>query len=135
MYRRRPLLPRLRHPGGLGRAWLGVVLALALALKLMVPQGWMPGRSGGLILCPSGGPVLAMAGMQHGGKEMPAHPAGDHPCAFTGLGVAPVPPAPLAAAMPPVAARPHFAVQRVAVAVGRGLAAPPPPATGPPSFA
>lgn len=134
----RSLLTRLRRPGGRARAWLGLVLALALALKLLVPQGWMPG-AGGLVLCSEGmsaqaGPVVhaAMGGDAH---KAPGHALPDHPCAFAGLGLAATPVLPAATLAPPVV--PVAAVERASyvVSVGRGLAAPPPPATGPPFFA
>lgn len=128
------LLARARRPGGPARAWLGLVLALALALKLLVPQGWMPGPGGRLILCPSAGPTTAMTGMHHGGDKAPAHGA-DHPCAFAGLGLAAAPPPPLAAIVAPATHVPPALAPARAVTVGRGLAAPPPPATGPPRLA
>lgn len=133
----RSLLARLRRPGGRGRTWLGVVLALAIALKLMVPQGWMPDSRGGLMLC-SGKVAVATPVMAHGGHgrhDAPGKPTADHPCAFAGLGMAAAPPPPLAAVIVPTMASDAPPITPVAVAVGRGLAAPPPPATGPPAFA
>lgn len=130
----RSLLRRLRQPGGGRRVWLGAVLALALVFKLLIPQGWMPGPDGALMLCPSGGPVVAMAGMHHGGDHAPAH-APDHPCAFAGAGLAATPPTPFAQVMRPAVGIVSVTPVPVAVAIGHGLAAPPPPPTGPPAFA
>lgn len=131
-------LAHLRRPAGWGRAWLGVVLALAIALKLLVPQGWMPDRRGGLMLCSGKAPVAAVPGMAHGKHAKhgaPSKPVADHPCAFAGLGMAAAPPPPLVVVTAPAMTRDALPVVPLAVAVGRGLAAPPPPATGPPAFA
>lgn len=129
----RSLLAQLRRPGGRSRGWLGVVLALALALKLLVPQGWMPGP-GGLVLCPEATPT-AHAGIHGGGKEKPGHALPDHPCAFAGLGLAAAPVLPVFTVASPPVILAGITPSRYVVAIGRGLAAPPPPATGPPPFA
>jgi len=132
--------PRSR-PQGLRTIALAL-LACALALRLLVPAGWMPvvdAQGLHLTLCSGSGPLEApvahhaMAGMahhqhhQHHDQGMP-----DHPCAFAGLGLAlaePMLPV-LALAQPVVRALPLPIA--LADAIGRGLAAPPPPATGPP---
>jgi hypothetical protein len=134
----RSLMLQLRRPGSGARAWLGLVLALALALKLLVPQGWMPGP-GGLVLCPDALPLAAgpvvHAGMHDDGHKAPRHALPDHPCAFAGLGLAATPvPSAVAVVAPVARERPPVPIVHQ-VAVGRGLAAPPPPATGPPVFA
>ena len=133
----RSILARLRRPGGWTRAWLGTLLALAIALKLLVPQGWMPDSRGGLMLC-SGKVPVAVPAMTHGGHgkhDAPAKQAADHPCAFAGPSMAAAPPVPLAALTAPPVTSDALPITPFAVAVGRGLAAPPPPATGPPAFA
>ena len=61
--------------------------------------------------------------------------AGDHPCAFAGLGIADAPPPLLAVAAPAFTAPAVPTPDRVRLVPGRGLAAPPPPATGPPALA
>ena len=69
----------------------GLVL-LALAMKLLVPTGYMIGSAGGSItveLC-SGTTrqtvTMAMPGMaHHGGDKMPEHGKAEMPCAFAGL--------------------------------------------------
>lgn len=109
--------------------------ALALLARALVPAGWMPVADAGgvrLGLCDSA--VMAMPGMKHGPAPMHHQGAPDHPCAFAGAAAAldsPVlaPPAPFLAAW--IAPRSAPA----AIAIGRGLAAPPPPPTGPPAFA
>ncbi|WP_026359353.1 hypothetical protein [Sphingomonas sp. PR090111-T3T-6A] len=119
------------------------LLACALTLRLLVPAGWMPvadAQGLHLVLCSGSGPLempsahamTGMKGMHHHGHHDPSMP--DHPCAFAGLGVA------LAEPLLPLLALPVRAVAvrldhaGEMVAIGRGLAAPPPPATGPPAL-
>jgi hypothetical protein len=115
-------------------AWRGVLLTLAvlaLVMRVAVPQGFMVSGEAGsgpqLVVCTGHGPL----------KTDPSSPAGksrpDSPCAFAGHGVGAAPqPAPaiqlVSRALPP---EPHAALPVDAVP-GRGLAAPPPPALGPP---
>lgn len=130
------------------------LLALALLLKTMVPAGWMPSFEDGgvrLILCSGWQPAKPQPAVapaaRHGGHHAmaaaPSHGSGhgddgdrqddtQHPCTFAGaalpwLGAAD--PAPDLAAFLPREAHASFPLL---VGVGRGLAAPPPPATGPP---
>ena len=125
------------------RAIALALVACALALRILIPPGWMPARTGDgwtITICTGTGPMrIAMpAGIVKSTSDAHEAPAkhgpaaGDHPCAFAGA-------TPLfhtpAAAPPPVpmigpAADPL--IRAAAVAIGRGLAAPPPPATGPP---
>ena len=122
-----------RRLTGAMRVRMAVLLALALALRLLAPEGWMPAAGGGLMLCPGASAPMAMAGHHRDGREQPAHVA-DHPCAFAQAGTAAPPPVPLAS--PSIAVTPELVLAlRLTVATGRGLAAPPPPATGPPTFA
>lgn len=129
--------------GSLSRSrqnWLIVFCVFALALRMAIPVGWMPGFADGramITLCSSAGMVEAWVdadGKIH--KESPAkNGAGDQPCAFAGLGAAADPPE-IAAVSPAL----PFAPQRLhinkpaAVAIGHGLAAPPPPATASPAL-
>ena len=104
-------------------------------MRLLVPVGWMPATEQGfaITLCTGEGAVSAWVddkGEIHKGK--PSEQT-SHPCIFAGFGAAfdistaidtvgaPVLPAGI---LPPSAA--------FVVAVGQGLAAPPPPSTGPP---
>ncbi len=126
---------------GLGmanRTRLAALLAVALVVRALVPTGWMPvatAQGVRLALCP-GQDVTppAMAGMHHGHERDGKQPPPDHPCAFAGLGLAAdtAPPFVIPSAAP--VAPPLVAAHPLAVTVGRGLAAPPPPATGPPAF-
>lgn len=121
--------------------WL-LLLVGALLARSVAPEGWMPvvNAAGGIeiAVCNGTGPddrmVLSPDGKVHHkapGKSQP----GDHPCAFSGLGIADASPPLLALDEPPVLPRAKPEPQRVPLAPGRGLAAPPPPATGPPSLA
>lgn len=71
------------------RALCGALLALALAMKLLVPGGFMPAVSGGTIvirLCSGTGPMaMAMPGLADD-ERGEGHPGkAEQPCAFGGL--------------------------------------------------
>jgi hypothetical protein len=127
-------------------AWLVV---FALAVRLLVPAGYMP-MSGkfGLEICAGQTPdllslgamprmesmdhAMPMKGMDHG-KAMPGDH--DHDCGFGAAvgGAADLPNLILPAPLAPVAL-PALFIRAVPVRPGLGLAAPPPPKTGPPSL-
>lgn len=133
---------RLTHRFGL------VALLLVLAIRLLVPTGfmWESATDGGARLVPCSGMApstvapmahtmhhMAMAGGAHDKPDANSD-GSTHECAFSGLG------GPLDLAEPFVApaivrfvttALPVLVAQ--AVAPGRGLAAPPPPSRGPPA--
>jgi hypothetical protein len=116
---------------------LGAVLAfLALALQLMFPAGYMAasaGQSRGfpIVICSAEGRTVTDWETVSGHKsKAPAKPMAT--CAFAGHALASAPPLPQAI---PVAVA--FAIQPDSPRAygefpGRGLAAPPPPAIGPP---
>lgn len=114
-----------------------VLVALALFMRLLVPAGWMPAADRGLMitLCTGTGAQQAWVDEQgnvHKGK--PGEGQADHPCVFNGFAAVLDLPSGLdavAAPLPVTIVLPALAV--TAVAIGRGLAAPPPPATGPPA--
>jgi len=132
-------------------AWL---VAFALAVRLLVPAGYMPmAGTAGLEICagqnadlramaamagPAAMPGMAMdhampmQGMDHG-KAMPGDH--DHDCGFGAAigGAADLPSLILPALLAPVALAQTFVPQMIA-RPGLGLAAPPPPKTGPPSI-
>jgi hypothetical protein len=128
------------------RALALALLACALALRFLVPAGWMPvsdARGFHLTLCSGVGPMdmpamamqQPMAGMDHHGPSPSRDQATqDHLCPFAGLGLALTEPVlPAIVALPPTDA--VFAPSRpLAIAIGHGLAAPPPPPTGPPAL-
>ncbi|WP_374572956.1 hypothetical protein [Phenylobacterium sp.] len=113
---------------------------LAVAVRVLVPAGYMPGRAGeaAIVLCTGQG--LQTVYLEKDAKGGPVAPAdshsgkGDthHPCAFASAAHI-FSPHDLAPVVPSVwtADAPDLRVPAV-VAPGRGLAAPPPPATGPP---
>jgi len=135
-----------------------LILACALAVRVLIPAGFMIGETASgapaLVLCPGQdaryAPAATMPGMHHdmphmmpdgsmmsGDHDQGKHPdpGTDRPCAFAAVGLAvdmPVP-APLLAPPPP----PTFVglLHRVPSEPGHGLAAPPPPSTGPPTIA
>jgi hypothetical protein len=120
--------------------WLIAFVVLALAMRMVVPAGWMPSFADGratIMLCTGAGMVEAWVdadGKIH--KESPAKKgAGDQPCAFAGLNAAADTPALDVASLPlPFAPQTPRNNAATAVAIGLGLAAPPPPATAPPAL-
>lgn len=143
----------------MGRGWsrltrttarLGVVLALcAIALRIMVPGGYMIAPSAGqgglptVVICTGQGAMVVKADGALAGLEKPAgksdgqgegKAAGDHGCVFAGVSTPPPAPILQSVEAPSFA---DFAAVTLTVAhqrPGLGLAAPPPPKTGPPSI-
>jgi hypothetical protein len=127
------------------RGWRHVFLtlaALALAVKVLIPPGYMaaPAASASpfpLVLCTGQGLTIvhgdALGGAEPGNKAPTPKSPHDAPCSFAGHGTAGPAPGPQTATLvefvayrsPPVAGRRDLAP-------GRGLAAPPLPARGPP---
>lgn len=121
------------------RVALALLLACALLARLASPGGWMPSADGvGLTLCPDFAPA-PHAGMGHGGaRHGPAAPekhdkdGAGRSCAFTAAALALHEPEPPAGPTVPPTPEAAAAARPIATAPGRGLAAPPPFATGPP---
>jgi hypothetical protein len=110
------------------------LVAFALLARAAIPAGWMPSVQGDRIaisICSGEGREtvwLDKAGKLHksdGGQEHQ-----DHPCAFAS--VTPAIDAPVSIEPLYLASKAAFAPVQHSVSVGQGLAAPPPPATGPP---
>lgn len=115
------------------------VILLALALRVIIPSGFMPSSERGFALTICTGMDTQTVWMDKSGKLHKEDPSKgksvEHqPCAFAGAAMAAdVLSADFQVAMAPVAlAIPVFAKREVSV--GAGLAAPPPPAIGPPSY-
>ena len=119
------------------------LIACALVLRIVVPQGWMPERTADgwrITICTGTGPMqmdmpAAMAAAMKGAHHAPAdrdHTTTDHPCAFAGFAAALSEPALPAVILPKPVVVAWLTGSAIHVAIGRGLAAPPPPATGPP---
>jgi hypothetical protein len=114
-------------------------IVLALAIRVIIPAGFMPSseRSFALTIC--AGMDTQTVWMDKSGKLHKEDPSKgksvDHqPCAFAGVPLASaVPPSDIQFAMPHLALAVPVLVERE-VRVGAGLAAPPPPAIGPPSL-
>lgn len=121
-------------------SWLLAFVILALAIRMVVPAGWMPTFADGratITLCTSAGMVEAWVdadGKIH--KQSPAKKgAGDQHCAFAGLGAAVDAPVFDAASIALAFAQQMSSnIMASSVAIGLGLAAPPPPATAPPAL-
>lgn len=123
--------------GTLTRAALALAM-LAVAVRVLIPAGYMPGGAGqaAIVLCTSQGLQTAYLPQDaekrspvddHSGKSQ-TH----HPCAFASAAHVFTPQA--EAAHVPVLWRAQTSEPAwdPSVAPGRGLAAPPPPSTGPP---
>ena len=115
------------------------MILLALALRVIIPSGFMPSSERGFALTICTGMDTQTVWMDKSGKLHKEDPSKgksvEHqPCAFAGAAMAAdVLSADFQVAMAPVAlAIPVFAKREVSV--GSGLAAPPPPAIGPPSY-
>ncbi|MEP7349330.1 MAG: hypothetical protein ABI668_05180 [Sphingorhabdus sp.] len=114
-------------------------ILLALAIRVAVPSGWMPSGERGFALTVCAGMDTATVWIDAQGKIHKEDPSKgksiEHaPCAFAGATAA-VDHPPADFAVTKLADRfevPIFASS--AVAVGTGLAAPPPPAIGPPNL-
>jgi len=118
-----------------------LLVGCALLLRMAVPAGWMPQVAGShvtLSWCAdsgfSGASALAEAkAMLAGALGKPAadHKAADQPCAFA-MAAQPLAPADPVALSQPLSVAEPVCHARLDPAPGRGLAAPPPLATGPP---
>lgn len=115
------------------------LIVLALALRVIIPSGFMPSSERGFALTICTGMDTQTVWMDKSGKLHKEDPskgksAEHQPCALAGTAVAGDAPEHAGfIAMSPVAmAAPVFASREISV--GHGLAAPPPPAIGPPSY-
>jgi hypothetical protein len=130
----------MRPMSRFNRNGLIAFIILALAVRMVIPVGWMPSMVAGkatIMLCTGAGMVEAWVdvdGKIH--KESPAKKGvADQPCAFAGLGgAADVSTFDVASLALPFAPQLIHNNRATAVAVGLGLAAPPPPATAPPAL-
>jgi hypothetical protein len=116
----------------------GLLAWMALAMRVLVPAGFMPAATPlgpQIVICTGAGPISVAdpaGAAESPGDETPKKV--DHPCAPAGFA---------AEAMPETFAFASRSVEVSSAAApparpdlvpGRGLAAPPPPATGPPSL-
>ncbi|WP_404712699.1 hypothetical protein [Sphingomonas sp. MMS24-J13] len=134
------MLQGLRTARAMPKALTMAILAAVLLLRVLIPQGWMPVQTDNgwqITICTGTGPMQmtmpALPGQRHlpGGQD---HAPGDHPCTFAGFALAIDRAMPPMLALPPVPISGWLITTARSIAIGRGLAAPPPPATGPPGF-
>lgn len=121
------------------RNMAAALIVLALAVRVVIPSGFMPSSERGFALAICTGMDTQTVWMDKSGKLHKEDPAKGksvkhQPCAFAGVAMAGNAPTEATfIAMPPVAtAIPVFSMREISV--GHGLAAPPPPAIGPPSY-
>ncbi|RAK67657.1 DUF2946 family protein [Phenylobacterium kunshanense] len=125
-----------RHRGtSLHSAWLALA-AIAVMLRVLVPPGFMVGKPTdetpfALVLCTAQGMVTVPAEAPPSG-DTDGVAADSAPCAFSATAQLATPPS--VELIPQTFARvaPAAPDRAVHLAPGRGLAAPPPPARGPP---
>jgi Protein of unknown function (DUF2946) len=116
------------------------LLALTLAIRVIVPSGFMPTTdASGMVrisMCSGMGPQTAWldkSGRIH--KEAPTHSQHDpQPCGFSVLGLGLDVQATSAVVIEHFSASELRPLSRQTLSIGHGLAAPPPPSTGPPSL-
>jgi hypothetical protein len=125
--------------GATRRALILTLFACAILVRALVPAGWMPTVSadGGTVisLCTGAGAVemvLASDGTLHEKAPVGHDGANDHPCSFAGMGQAFAAADPVVLPVSPPTDRADPPLKPGTISVGRGLAAPPPPQTGPP---
>jgi ABC-type dipeptide/oligopeptide/nickel transport system permease subunit len=113
--------------------WL---VALALVLRVAVPSGWMPAANAGfsITLCSGAGTIELSIDAQGNVHKKAPEPKTDHPCVFTQLSQDLTPGGTLAMG-PALILSVAVVIPALMIggAIGRGLAAPPPPPTGPPA--
>jgi hypothetical protein len=133
------------------RAMAPLLILLALAARLLVPAGFMPATGADgitrLVICSGMGPIDVPArhdanavrhatAMHHGGEDKPSHHQdgqGDHACPFAAVAHALNLGDAIAAAISYPVTVAAGAALILFVRPGLGLAAPPPPKTGPPA--
>lgn len=85
----RPDVTRLRHHILAHRRWAATLIALALLMKLLVPAGFMPTASAGMVtieLCTgAGAQTMTIPGGNDHDKQG-GHGKAESPCVFAGLG-------------------------------------------------
>jgi hypothetical protein len=120
-----------------------VALALivcVLMLRVLIPAGWMPttGADGMIRISVCTGMGVATAWIDHDGKIHKKVPTSGHhdpqPCGFGALGLGLNETPALGVALPVFVRDVIVLVANQTLSIGHGLAAPPPPSTGPPGL-
>lgn len=114
------------------------LLAIALFVRLLVPAGWMPaaGQGYAIMLCTDMGAAIAWVDEDGNVRKDAPAPSGtpDHHCTFAGFSAAlTAPDWPGSAIALADLANPTTKAAFDTATIGHGLAAPPPPPTGPPT--
>jgi hypothetical protein len=128
----------LRHLSQTRNTLFLTLLALVLLARAAIPAGWMPSFAGGAVsisVCTEAGRTTMWLGSD--GKVHKADPSRDghkdSPCTFASLASAAD--VPLVEVFDfPATPLDVLSSASQTVAVGRGLASPPPPQTGPPAL-
>ncbi len=118
------------------------LILLALMMRVLIPAGWMPSAEKGQMITLCTGMGVKQAWLGHDGALQDQAPEekqhgsdpDQNPCAFSGIGFAAINNAVFAPAPRLVSVETQMANIGQEVNIGRGLAAPPPPATGPPTL-
>ena len=116
-----------------------MLLILAMAVRMLVPTGWMPSgeRSFEIKVCTGvnmSSVWIDTKGQIHKSDPSKHKSSGHEPCAFAGMAMA-ANFAPQFAGLPvPPQQSVRLGIASIPVSIGKGLAAPPPPSTGPPTF-
>jgi hypothetical protein len=121
-----------------GSSWALPLILCAFFVRMMIPSGWMPTvDSAGytrISLCTGMGEQAAWIdakGELHKSDPAKKH-QGNNPCVFASLGAALDVPHLALPDLLVATSRDNSGQLPVSVAIGHGLAAPPPPSTGPP---
>ena len=128
---------RAQAPAG-WRAMAMALATLAIALRILLPAGFMLQTSGrdlpGLVICTGQGAMtLAADGtLQSDTEDGSAANTETHPCAFSSAVVGFTAPLAVGVALSLPLSSPVTAPRLMTQRPGLGLAAPPPPTTGPP---
>jgi hypothetical protein len=116
------------------------LIACAMLLRVLIPAGWMPttGADGMIRISVCTGMGAETAWIDRDGKIHKEAPSSGHhdlqPCGFGVLGLELNETPALILPRPAFTADVVALVARQALPIGHGLAAPPPPSTGPPSL-
>jgi hypothetical protein len=116
-----------------------MLVVFALAVRMTIPAGWMPSTERSFALNVCTGINMSTVWIDTKGKihksDPTKHKSSEHePCAYAGLAIAADLAQQSSAVSAPLKQANIVANHVVHSSVGRGLAAPPPPSTGPPSY-
>jgi len=134
------MIRSIRQPDSAWRHVSMTLAVLALALKIIIPPGFMPAAATAntlpfaLVLCTGQGAVTVQAGqaLPVGDKPAPIKPAHESPCAFAGQALATPPPVWAIVEPTPHQYEPLQQARPPGLAPARSVTGPPLPARGPP---